>query len=144
MTKKNNTLSKDMQKEFVHLESMLKSYGIDYYQLEQELKTYNAIKTNISTVRHRYKKIEKGLMDKLEEKILKLYELEAEELYLDLFYDGLDSQLSKALYAQRQSVIAAFENWWDKYQDTYTAIAERKEKANAKLSDFMKELGYVA
>ncbi|MFW0778204.1 MAG: N-6 DNA methylase [Rickettsiales bacterium] len=113
-------------------------------ELEELLAPFATTKKAITKAKKDAKAIEKGLMDKLEEKILGLSELEAEALYLDLFYDGLDSQLSKALYAQRQSVITTFENWWDKYQDTYTSIAKRKETANEKLSDFMKELGYVA
>jgi type I restriction enzyme M protein len=113
-------------------------------EMETLLAPFDAIKKAITKVKKDAKAIEKSLLEKLEEKVHSLKELEAEALYLRLFFDGLDAQLSKALYAQRQSVIAAFENWWDKYQDTYASIAERKQKANSKLSDFMKELGYVA
>ena len=113
-------------------------------ELEELLAPFEKTKKAIAKVKKDAKAIEKGLLDKLEEKIYALGELEAEALYLGLFYSGLDTQLSKALYAQRQSVIAAFENRWDKYQDTYASIAERKQAANDKLAGFMKELGYVA
>jgi type I restriction enzyme M protein len=112
--------------------------------LEKQLEPYKKIKSAISKTKKDIKIIENSLMDKLAEKVHALSELEAEELYLSLFFTELDHQLGKALYAQRQSVITAFENWWDKYQDTYTAIAERKQAANDKLMGFMQELGYVA
>ncbi len=112
--------------------------------LEKQLEPYKKIKSAISKTKKDIKIIENSLMDKLAEKVHALSELEAEELYLSLFFTGLDHQLGKALHAQRQSVIAAFENWWDKYQDTYTAIAEHKQAANDKLMGFMQELGYVA
>lgn len=108
------------------------------------LAPFDTIKKAISKTKKEAKAIEKGLLDKLEEKIHSLDELAAEKLYLTMLYNGLNEQLGKALYVQRQSVIAAFENWWDKYQDTYQSIAQRKQAANDKLATFMKELGYVA
>lgn len=113
-------------------------------KLENLLAPFDKIKAAIAKAKKDAKTIEKGLLDKLEEKGHAMDELKAEALYLGLFYSGLEIQLSKALYAQRQSVIAAFENWWDKYHDTYESIAERKQAANDKLAGFMKELGYVA
>ena len=83
-------------------------------------------------------------MGKLESKVLALTEAEAEKLYLELFYQGLSAQLMKALLTQRQQLIAALENWWEKYQQPYTTIAKRKADATDAREKFMKELGYAA
>lgn len=112
-------------------------------ELDKLLAPYKKIKAAITATKKSIKEIESQLMDKLEEKILALTEQEAERLYLALFLEGLESQLSKALQAQRQAVIQALEKWWDKYQETYEAIQKRKETSGKMLSSFMRELGYA-
>lgn len=112
-------------------------------QWDELYEPYTLIKKAISKTRGQIKKILKGLIYKLTEKVMALTEQDAEALYLTLFFEGLEGQLNKALYAQRQSVVAALESWWDKYQDTYSDIAERKQSATDKLDGFMRELGYV-
>lgn len=44
--------------------------------------------------------------------------------------------------AHRQEVIAAVENWWDKYRVTLRDIEGKRADTVDKLSEFMGELGY--
>ena len=44
---------------------------------------------------------------------------------------------------QRKAVVAAFENWWDKYRVTLTEIEGARDAAVVALQGFLKGLGYV-
>lgn len=112
-------------------------------ELEAQLKPYKQIKSAIAAVKKARKELLASLIGKLERKVAALAEPQAEALYLELFFDGLEAQFDRAFNAQRQAVIAALESWWDKYRDTYGAIAERKQRATERLEGFMRELGYV-
>jgi type I restriction enzyme M protein len=50
--------------------------------------------------------------------------------------------LESYVIAHRQEVIAAVENWWDKYWVTLRDIEGEREKAVVALSEFSRELGY--
>ena len=43
----------------------------------------------------------------------------------------------------RRQLIAALENWWDKYRTTLRDIEAERDEARAELEGFLKELGYV-
>jgi type I restriction enzyme M protein len=45
--------------------------------------------------------------------------------------------------AQRKDIVAAFENWWDKYRVTLTEIEGKRDAAAQALEGFLKGLGYV-
>ena len=59
-----------------------------------------------------------------------------------MFFEGVESQLDRALQNQRQAAIAELENWWDKYRETYADIARWKQNATERLEGFLKGLGY--
>ena len=42
----------------------------------------------------------------------------------------------------REALTAAFETWWDKYQTPLSTIERKRDEAAAKLTGFLKELGY--
>ena len=43
----------------------------------------------------------------------------------------------------RQQIVAAFQNWWDKYRVTLTEIEGKRDMAARTLQDFLTELRYV-
>ena len=45
--------------------------------------------------------------------------------------------------AQRKQIVAAFENWWDKYRVTLTEIESKRDAAAKALQGFLKGLRYV-
>jgi type I restriction enzyme M protein len=45
--------------------------------------------------------------------------------------------------AQRKQIVAAFENWWDKYHVTLTEIEGKRDDAALVLQGFLKGLRYV-
>jgi type I restriction enzyme M protein len=40
-------------------------------------------------------------------------------------------------------IVAAFENWWDKYRVTLTEIEQARDAAAKELQGYLKGLGYV-
>ena len=68
---------------------------------------------------------------------------QATALLLTIFNNDMRDILDRYIAAQRKVIIAAFENWWDKYKVTLTEIEGRRDAADKKLQGFLKELGYV-
>jgi type I restriction enzyme M protein len=68
---------------------------------------------------------------------------EAADLLLKILHDDMDKILTRYIAAQRGQIVAAFENWWDKYHTTLTEIEGARAEATEKLAGFLKGLGYV-
>lgn len=68
---------------------------------------------------------------------------EAAELLLKILHDDMEKILNRYIAAQRGHIVAAFENWWDKYRVTLTEIEGKRAEATKKLDSFLKGLGYV-
>ncbi|MGQ9371716.1 N-6 DNA methylase [Azospirillum sp. ST 5-10] len=64
-------------------------------------------------------------------------------LLLTILHDDMSTILERHIAAQRKAIIAAFENWWDKYRVTLTEIERERDAAAAALQGFLKELRYV-
>jgi type I restriction enzyme M protein len=67
----------------------------------------------------------------------------AGELLLKIIRRDMEEILSRYVAAQQGRVLAAFENWWDKYRVTMTQIEVARTEATDKLAGFLKGLGYV-
>ena len=51
--------------------------------------------------------------------------------------------VERYITGQRQLIVAAFENWWDKYKVTLTEIERERDAAAVQLQLFLKGLRYV-
>ncbi|WP_411957238.1 type I restriction-modification system subunit M [Paracoccus homiensis] len=67
----------------------------------------------------------------------------AADLLLKILHDDMQKILTRYIAAQRGQIVAAFENWWDKYRVTLTEIEGARAQATDKLAEFLKGLGYV-
>jgi hypothetical protein len=131
-----------LQQELDKLERNLLSIAPRLAELESLLAPYVAIKAGLAKTKKIIARLKKILLVRLERKIRALSEAEAPALYLSVFFEGVESQLDRALQNQRQAAIAELENWWNKYQETYADIALRKQQATESLEGFLKGLGY--
>ena len=68
---------------------------------------------------------------------------DAGALLLKILHDDMRGIVERYIAAQRKQVVAAFENWWDKYRVTLTDIEQAREDASKKLQAFLKRLAYV-
>ena len=68
---------------------------------------------------------------------------QAAQLLLTILHDDMQAILERYIAAQRKAIVAAFENWWDKYRVTLTEIEDRRDAAARALQGFLRGLGYV-
>ena len=68
---------------------------------------------------------------------------QAAELLLTILHNDMKAIVERYIAAQRKEIIAAFENWWDKYRVTLIEIEGKRDAAAKALRGFLKGLGYV-
>lgn len=68
---------------------------------------------------------------------------QAADLLLTILHDDMRAIVERYIAAQRKAIVAAFENWWDKYRVTLTEIEGRRDAAAQALQGFLKGLQYV-
>lgn len=67
----------------------------------------------------------------------------AAELLLTILHNDMQAIVERYMAAQRKLIVAAFENWWDKYRVTLTEIEGKRDEAAKALQGFLKGLRYV-
>ncbi|MGO0307885.1 type I restriction-modification system subunit M [Endozoicomonas acroporae] len=67
----------------------------------------------------------------------------AAELLLNILHQDMRTIVERYISSQRQLIVAAVENWWDKYKVTLTEIEHKRDAAAQKLQGFLSGLGYV-
>ncbi|HAO32802.1 MAG TPA: restriction endonuclease subunit M, partial [Candidatus Competibacteraceae bacterium] len=68
---------------------------------------------------------------------------QAADLLLTILHNDMRAIVERYIAAQRKAIVAAFENWWDKYRVTLTEIEGERDAAAKALQGFLKGLGYV-
>jgi type I restriction enzyme M protein len=54
---------------------------------------------------------------------------EAADLLLTILHNDMRAIVERYIAAQRKAIVAAFENWWDKYRVTLTEIEGKRDAA---------------
>ena len=72
-----------------------------------------------------------------------LNEAGAAALLLAILRNDMQLILERYISAQRQQVVAAYENWWDKYRVNLTEIEMERNAAAVTLRRFLTGLRYV-
>ncbi len=67
----------------------------------------------------------------------------ADDLLLTILHNDMRAIVERYIAAQRKAIVAAFENWWDKYRVTLTEIEGKRDAAADALQGFLKGLRYV-
>lgn len=107
---------------------------------EAQLKTW---KQQLTALKKQIKAQNQGFARQLGEAVDALDDAGAAELLLTILRNDMQAILARYLGAQRQQVVVAFENWWDKYRVTLTQTEAARDTAARELSGFLKGLGYV-
>jgi len=68
---------------------------------------------------------------------------QAGELLLTILHHDMLAIVERYVATQRKAVVAAFENWWDKYRVTLTEIERERDAAATALRGFLRGLGYA-
>jgi len=101
------------------------------------------LKQELIQVKKKLTKLKDGLVKRLESARSELLMEKCQRLVLDFAKEDLEAELNRYVTAHRQQVIAAIENWWDKYRVTLREIEAKRDAAAKRLDGFLKELGYV-
>ncbi|MCA3106717.1 MAG: N-6 DNA methylase [Rhodocyclaceae bacterium] len=110
--------------------------AVDEAQLKEWKRQLAALKKDI-------KAQEQGFAQQLNTAVDALDEAGAASLLLAILRGDMQVILERYIGAQRYRVVAAFENWWDKYRVTLTAIERDRADAAAALRGFVHGLGYA-
>tara|TARA_R110002049_G_C9177600_1_gene563030 strand:+ start:8301 stop:10766 length:2466 start_codon:yes stop_codon:yes gene_type:complete len=100
-------------------------------------------KKELSEVKKTLKAKQDQFTDEINKSVDGLSSEEAADLLLKILHDDMEKILTRYISAQRGQIVAAFENWWDKYHTTLTEIEGARAKATKQLGDFLNGLGYV-
>lgn len=107
---------------------------------EAQLKEW---KKQLAALKKEMKAKEQTFAQQLNAAVNALDEARAATLLLAILHNDMQMILDRYINAQRQQVVAAFENWWDKYRVTLTTIEEERNLAESELREFLGALGYV-
>ncbi len=107
---------------------------------EAEIRT---LKRDLASAKTALKARKAELVRRLGEARARLSPDDAQRLVLDIACDELAAQLERYVAAHRQQIVAAVENWWDKYHVPLQAIEAERDTAAARLAEFVQGLGYA-
>ena len=110
--------------------------AVDEAQLKGWKKELAALKKDIKTQ-------VQGFADRLNAAVDALDEAGAAELLLAILRKDMQVILERYVNAQRQQVVIAVENWWDKYRVTLADIETKRDSAQRQLEHFLIELRYA-
>lgn len=110
--------------------------AVDEAQLKEWKRQLAALKKDI-------KAQEQGFAERLNAAVDALDEAGAAALLLAILRNDMQVILERYVGAQRQQVVAAFENWWDKYRRNLAEIEQERSASASALKRFVEALGYV-
>jgi len=107
---------------------------------EEQLKAW---KKELTTLKRIIKAKNESLTQELDKAVGALNDESASSLLLTILHNDMQHIVERYITSQRQKVVAAFENWWDKYKITLTEIERDRDLAAKQLQEFLKGLRYV-
>ncbi|MFU2489225.1 N-6 DNA methylase [Thauera sp. WH-1] len=107
---------------------------------EEQLKAW---KKELSAVKKQLKTKKESFAAHINAAVDGLSAEQSAELLLTILHDDMGAIVERYIAAQRKAIVAAFENWWDKYRVTLTEIEGKRDAAAQALQGFLKGLGYV-
>jgi len=125
------------------LEEKAKPIEAKIAELEMRLKPYEEILEKLKEAKKQLKDLQRKFLTRLNEAREFLSEEECRELVLDILKEKLAVKLDSYVAAHRQLVVAAVENWWDKYREPLAEIEDGKNAMAIKVSRIFSELGYA-
>lgn len=107
---------------------------------EAQLKAW---KSELAKVKKQLKTQQENFASHLNQAVDRLDEPQAAELLLTILHNDMQAIVERYIAAQSKQIVAAYENWWDKYRVTLNEIERKRDSAAVALQLFLKGLGYV-
>lgn len=102
-----------------------------------------AWKKDLSTVKKQLKAKSDSFKQHLSTAVDNLTPESATELLLIILHHDMQAIVKRYMEAHRKQIVAAIENWWDKYWVTLTEIEGKRDEAARTLEVFLARLRYV-
>lgn len=100
-------------------------------------------KRDLAAVRRQLKAMNDSFKQHIDDAVDGLTPKAAADLLLTILHNDMQTIVERYMTEQRKQIVAAFENWWDKYRVTLTEIEGKREEAAKALRGFLKGLRYV-
>jgi len=107
---------------------------------EAQLKVWKA---ELTKIKKQLKAQQENFASHLNQAVDELDEEQAAELLLTILDNDMQAIVERYIAAQRKLIVAALENWWDKYRITLNEIEQKRDTAAHTLQGFLRGLGYV-
>jgi type I restriction enzyme M protein len=117
--------------------------GEDADEPELSAEELKALRKDLREVKQQIKELKASLLQALGDARAALTVDDCREVALDIFYEDLETILTAYVADHRAQVVAAIENWWDKYRVTLTSVEEERDAAAGKLREYLGALGYA-
>jgi type I restriction enzyme M protein len=101
-----------------------------------------ALKKDLATVKKQQRATQQEFITKLGKARAELSAMQERDLVLRLARNDVATHLDTYVTTHRQQIIAALENWWDKYAVSLQEIETQRAAAAVRLAKFLKDLGY--
>jgi type I restriction enzyme M protein len=131
------------QDELAKIETEIAPQLQEIEAIEKKLAYYDAIKESLSRTRRQQQELLNALLQHLDARQQQLTPQECQQHILEITHNDIIAQLERYIIAHRQQVIAAIENWWDKYHVTLQEIETKRDEAARELARYLKGLGYA-
>lgn len=101
------------------------------------------LKRDLAAVKKQQRALQQEFITKLGKARAELTAADEQQLVLRLTRKDLTAHLDGYVTSHCRQILAALENWWDKYAVPLHQIEQERDAATAKLATFLKELGYA-
>jgi type I restriction enzyme M protein len=115
----------------------------DLEPIQAQLVAFDEIRDALKEVKKTLSERKKNFVDHLNADVDGLTDADATELLLTILQNDMKAFVERHIAAQRKQIVAAFENWWDKYRVTLNEIEGKRDEAAKALQGFLKGLRYV-
>ena len=102
----------------------------------------NALKRDMAVIKKQERSSLQEFSVQLGKARAELTATQERKLVLRLAKNDLTDHLDGYVTAQRQRIVAAVENWWDKYSFSLSQIDTERDNVVARLANYFKDMGY--
>jgi type I restriction enzyme M protein len=115
----------------------------DLQPIQEQLAGFDEIREALKAVKKTMSERKKKFADHLNAAVDGLTAEDATDLLLTILQNDMRAIVESHMAAQRKQIVAAFENWWDKYRVTLTEIESRRNDVATVLQEYLRRLRYV-
>ncbi|KEF33377.1 restriction endonuclease subunit M [Deinococcus sp. RL] len=115
----------------------------DPFEAAQNAAVAKLVKKKLTDAKKAHKQTLAQALSSLAATADRMTDAERQQVALTFMRENLETALNRAVTAHRNRIVAALENWHDKYHVSLRELERERDEAAAQLDGFLRELGYV-